>query len=333
MPERAATELAARLLGGDLSAAPAVLNLLENRAERTAPERRALLAALAPDAVGHELPGQVVGITGPPGAGKSTLLGALITEWRRRGKSVALLAVDPSSKRSGGSLLGDRARLLLDPDDRGHYVRSMASAGQLGGLAPATRAAAHALAAAFDVVVVETVGVGQSETEIAEVADSTAVIVQPASGDALQFLKSGIMEVPDVLVVTKADLGLVAQRARRDLLAALRSIGDLDTEVVLLSSVATPPIGIADLIDALDRHRDRTDLASRRATARRSSALAAFAREHGERAVRQLGGPRRAAHALDDEPGDLDVESLVARLAERAARAASASSGPTVADS
>jgi LAO/AO transport system kinase len=316
-----ATELAARLLRGDRTAAPAVLNLLENRAEHTAQQRRVLLAALSPAATGRELPGHVVGITGPPGAGKSTLLGALITEWRRRDRTVALLAVDPSSKRSGGSLLGDRARLHLDPEDRGVYVRSMASAGQLGGLAPATRAAAHALAACFDVVVVETVGVGQSETEIAEVADTTAVIIQPASGDALQFLKSGIMEVPDVLVVTKADLGLVAQRARRDLLAALRSIGDRDTEVVLLSSVASPPIGIGELIDALERHRARTDLAARRAATRRSSALAAFAREHGERAVRQLGGPRRAAHALDDEPAELDVESLVARLADRAAAA------------
>ncbi|MEN0013345.1 MAG: GTP-binding protein [Solirubrobacteraceae bacterium] len=311
------SQLADRLLGGDLTAAPAALNLLENRAERTAADRRTLLAALSPAATGRELPGHVVGITGPPGAGKSTLLGALITEWRRRGSTVALLAVDPSSKRSGGSLLGDRARLFLDPEDRGTFVRSMASAGQLGGLAPATRAAAHALAACFDVVVVETVGVGQSETEIAEVADSTAVIVQPASGDALQFLKSGIMEVPDVLVVTKSDLGRVAMNARRDLLAALRSIGDRDTEVVLVSSIA-PPKGLPDLIDALERHRDRTDLRARRVAARRSSALAAFAREYGERAIRALGGTRRAAHVLDDAPGDLDVESLVTLLAERA---------------
>ncbi len=316
-----AEQLAQRLLAGDRTAAPLVLNLLENRNERTAPARRALLAALSPAATGHELPGQVIGLTGPPGAGKSTLLGALITEWRRRGATVALLAVDPSSKRSGGSLLGDRARLFLDPEDRGTYVRSMASAGQLGGLAPATRAAAHALAACFDIVIVETVGVGQSETEIAEVADTTAVIVQPASGDALQFLKSGIMEVPDVLVITKADLGRVALSARRDLLAALRSTGDRETEVVLVSSVS-PTQGIPELIDALARHRERTDLPTRRAAARRSSAVAAFAREYGERAIRQLGGPRRAARVLDDDAPDLDVESLVALLADRAANAA-----------
>src|SRR5206468_9726871 len=105
------------------------------------------------------------------------------------------------------------------------FIRSMAAAGRLGGLAPATRAAAHALAAAFDIVVIETVGVGQSETEVAEVADSVAVVVQPGGGDVLQFLKSGIMEIPDVLVVTKADLGDIALRARRDLNAAMRSLG------------------------------------------------------------------------------------------------------------
>ncbi len=313
-----ATDLAARLLAGDRSAAPAVLNLLENRNERTLEARQALLAALSPAQVGGELPGHVIGITGPPGAGKSTLLGALITEWRRRGHSVALLAVDPSSKRSGGALLGDRARLHLDPEDRGHYVRSMASGGQLGGLAPATRAAAHSLAAAFDVVVVETVGVGQSETEVAEVADSTAVIVQPASGDALQFIKSGIMEVPDVLVVTKADLGAIAQRARRDLSAALRSTGDADTEVVVVSSLA-PLTGIEELIDALERHRSRLDLPRRRAAARRDSALAAFTREYGERALRALGGRRSAGRLLDEQSAERDVESLVALLAQRAA--------------
>ena len=115
----------------------------------------------------------------------------------------------------------------------------MAAGERLGGLAPATRAAAQALAAAFDVVVIETVGVGQSETEVAEAADTVAVVVQPGSGDALQFLKAGIMEVPDVLVVTKADLGAVAARARRDLRAALRSLGERDTPVVAVSSM--PP--------------------------------------------------------------------------------------------
>lgn len=315
-----ATDLAARLLAGDRSAAPAVLNLLENRAGHTAQARHALLQALAPGAVGGELPGHIVGITGPPGAGKSTLLGALITAWRRHERTVALLAVDPSSKRSGGALLGDRARLHLDPSDRGHYVRSMASAGQLGGLAPATRAAAHALAACFDVVVVETVGVGQSETEIAEVADTTAVIVQPGSGDALQFIKSGIMEVPDVLVVTKADLGSIAVRARRDLVSALRSTGDSDTEVVMVSSIE-PVSGIDELIAALDAHRERIDIARRRTATRRDSALAAFTREHGEHGLRMIGGSRAARRILDAQAADRDVESLVQLLAGHAGTA------------
>ena len=208
--------------------------------------------------------------------------------WRAGGRSVAVLAVDPSSRRSGGSLLGDRARIPFDPADAGVFIRSTAAAGRLGGLAPATRAAAHALAAAFDVVVVETVGVGQSETDVAEVADTVAVIVQPGSGDVLQFLKAGIMEIPDVLVVTKADLGDVAQRARRDLHAALRSLGDRETEVVAVSSIA-PVTGIDELVAALDAHRARLDLPARRLAARRA-----------ERAGRLR---RRARRARPARPG------------------------------
>src|SRR5215207_4085397 len=233
------SELGQRLREKDLSAAPAVLNLVESRAPAAQREIAELLAAVAPAALGGEAPGHIVGVTGPPGAGKSTLLSQLVAGWRARERSVAVLAVDPSSKRSGGALLGDRARIDYDPADRSVFIRSMAAGERLGGLAPATRAAAQALAAAFDVVVVETVGVGQSETEVAEAADTVAVVVQPGSGDVLQFLKAGIMEVPDVLVVTKADLGAVAQRAARDLRAALRSLGDA-APVVAVSSV--PPV-------------------------------------------------------------------------------------------
>jgi LAO/AO transport system kinase len=206
-------DLGARLRDGDLTAAPAVLNLVESRAPAARDEVAALLREVSPAALGGEASAHVIGVTGPPGAGKSTLLGELVRAWRAAGRSVAVLAVDPSSRRSGGALLGDRARIPFDPADGGVFMRSTAAAGRLGGLASATRAAAHALAAAFEVVVVETVGVGQSETDVAEVADSVAVIVQPGSGDVLQFLKAGIMEIPDVLVVTKADLGDVALRA------------------------------------------------------------------------------------------------------------------------
>ena len=303
-------ELGGRLRSGDRSAAPAALNLLETR---TAREQAAALVSAAGDGEGH-----VIGVTGPPGAGKSTLLSALLREWRRAGRSVAVLAVDPSSKRSGGALLGDRARIVADPGDRGVFVRSMAAGGRLGGLAPATRAAAHALAAAFDVVVIETVGVGQSETEVAEVADTVAVVVQPAGGDVLQFLKSGIMEIPDVLVVTKADLGQVAQRSRRDLHAALRSLGARDTTVVAVSSVA-PATGIGELVAALDEHRARLDVAGRRLAARRASALADFVAEHGERGLRALGGRRGAGRLLAEQDASLDVPALTRSLERVAA--------------
>ena len=309
-------DLAARLRDGDLSAAPAVLNLVESRAPRDREAVRALLSSLSPAALGREPAGHVVGVTGPPGAGKSSLLSELCREWRARGRSVAVLAVDPSSRRSGGSLLGDRARIAFDPEDRGLFIRSTAAGDRLGGLAPATRAAAQALAVAFDVVVIETVGVGQSETEVGEVADTVAVIVQPGSGDVLQFLKSGIMEIPDVLVVTKADLGDIATRARRDLNAALRSAGSRDTKVVAVSSVS-PVSGIDQLVAALDEHRERLDLPARRTAARRAGALADFIHERGERGLRALGGRRAATRWLAEQDPALPEPELLRRLENR----------------
>jgi len=311
------SDLGARLRDGDLTVAPAVLNLVESRAPAARAATAGLLAAVAPGALGGEAPGHVVGVTGPPGAGKSTLLSQLVAGWRARGRSVAVLAVDPSSKRSGGALLGDRARIEHDPADREVFIRSMAAGERLGGLAPATRAAAHALAAAFDVVVIETVGVGQSETEVAEVADTVAVVVQPGSGDVLQFLKSGIMEIPDVLVLTKADLGQVAVSARRDLHAALRSLGARDVPVVAVSSLP-PAQGIEQLLDALDAHRTASDVPARRLRARRLHALADFAAEHGARGLRALGGRREAERWLAEQDPGMDVPALERALAARA---------------
>ena len=311
-------ELGQRLRDGDLSAAPAVLNLVESRAPGHKHEINALLQGVSPAALGGEARAHVVGVTGPPGVGKSTLLSQLVRAWRADARSVAVLAVDPSSKRSGGALLGDRARIVVDPADREVFIRSMAAGGRLGGLAPATRAAAHALAATFDVVVVETVGVGQSETEIAEVANTVAVVVQPGGGDVLQFLKSGIMEIPDVLVVTKADLGPVAQRTRRDLTSALRSLGARDTKVVAVSALA-PASGFDELVDALDAHRDGLDVATRRLGARRASALADFVAEHGERGLRGLGGRRAALKLLGEQDAALDLPALTRALESQAA--------------
>src|SRR5947208_4648275 len=306
-------QLAARLREGDLSAAPAVLNLVENRTPAAREGVGELLRGVSPAALGGEARGHVVGVTGPPGAGKSTLLSELVREWRSAGRSVAVLAVDPSSKVSGGALLGDRARITYDPEDRGVFIRSTAAGGRLGGLAPSTRAAAQALAAAFDIVVIETVGVGQSETEVAEVADTVAVIVQPGSGDVLQFLTSGIMEIPDVLVVSKADLGDIALRARRDLHAAMRSLGRRDTPVVAVSSI--PPVqGIDDLATALDAHRAGLDVAARRLAAQPAGALADFAAEHGDRGLRALGGRRAAERVLAEQDPGADVTALVEAL-------------------
>jgi LAO/AO transport system kinase len=308
--------LGARLRERDLQAAPAALNLLESTTAADREQSAELLHELAPVALGGEAPGHVVGVTGPPGAGKSTLLSALLHAWRERGRTVAMLAVDPSSRRSGGALLGDRARIDFDAADRGVLIRSTAAGERMGGLAWATRAAAQALSAAFDIVVIETVGVGQAETEIADVADTVVVVVQPGSGDVLQFLKSGIMETPDVLVVTKADLGQIAMATRRDLTAALRSLGSRSTPVLGISSLP-PPSGIDELLDALEAHRAGLDLAARRLQIRRAGALRDFAHEHGEHGLRTLGGRARAEALLHEQDTGLDVPALVATLERR----------------
>lgn len=315
MSDAAGAVLGERLRKGDLSAAPQVLNLVESEAPTDREQTARLLHAVGPKALGGEAPGHVIGVTGPPGVGKSSLLSELCAAWRRSGRSVAVLAVDPSSKRSGGSLLGDRARIAFDPADRALFIRSMAAGDRLGGLAPATRTAAQALAAAFDIVVIETVGVGQSETEVGEIADTVIVVVQPGSGDVLQFLKSGIMEIPDLLVVTKADLGQIALRARSDLTAALRSVGSQATRVLAVSSLP-PAEGIDELIAALDEHRKGLDVAGRRAATRRSGALADFIAEHGAAGLRAAGGRRAALARLERMGAQTDQSTLLAALEE-----------------
>jgi LAO/AO transport system kinase len=326
-PDSAGAALGTRLRERDLSAAPATLNLLESSTSGDREQAAALMREVSPAALGGEAEGHIVGVTGPPGAGKSMLLSALLHAWRAQNKTVAMLAVDPSSKRSGGSLLGDRARIEFDPADKGVLIRSTAAGERLGGLASATRAAAQALAAAFDIVVIETVGVGQAETEVADVADTVVVVVQPGGGDVLQFLKSGIMETPDVLVVTKADLGQIALATRRDLSAALRSLGVKDggpTRALAVSSLP-PPQGIDELVAALDEHRANLNLAHRRLRARRAGALLDFAGEHGERGLRAIGGRRAAEGLLEREDPGLDGRALVEALEE--AMSANASSG------
>ena len=201
---------------------------------------------------------QVLGLTGPPGVGKSTLAGALIQAYRKAGRRVAVIAVDPSSKKSGGALLGDRTRLRTDPEDNAIFVRSMAARDQLGGLAEITYAAMVLMRALYDVVLIETVGVGQSETDIALAADSIVFCVQPGSGDSLQFMKAGIVEIPDIIVVTKGDLGRAATRARADVKGALglaegrHDPAQWNVPVLVVSANAAE--GIDRLVQAADEH-------------------------------------------------------------------------------
>ena len=195
---------------------------------------------------------EVIGLTGPPGGGKSTLTGALIAALRHRGRTVAVIAVDPSSRRSGGALLGDRVRLGADPEDSGIFVRSMAARDRLGGLAGLTVAAMVLMRALYDVVLLETVGVGQSETDVAAAADTVVFCVQPGSGDSLQFMKAGIVEIPHIVVVTKADLGAAAERARGDVAGALGLAGEPGGwRVPVLALSAQRREGVPELLEVL----------------------------------------------------------------------------------
>ena len=195
----------------------------------------------------------VIGLTGPPGVGKSTLAGALIRGYRASAKRIAIIAVDPSSRRSGGALLGDRTRLQHDPEDQGVFVRSMAARDRLGGLAELSIAAMVLLRALYDVVILETVGVGQSETDVADSADTVVFCVQPGSGDSLQFMKAGIVEIPHLVAVTKADMGAAAKRARADVEGALGLAEAGDWPVEVLSLAALRGEGVEPLIAALAR--------------------------------------------------------------------------------
>lgn len=222
-------------------------------------ETEAGSAALAAflDTASAEARGATLGLTGPPGVGKSTLTHALVAGWRAAGETVGVIAVDPSSRRTGGALLGDRARISTDPADRGVFVRSMAARDRLGGLSDQTVAAMVLMRAAYDRVLVESVGIGQSEADVAMVADTVVLCIQPGSGDSLQFMKAGVMELPDVIAVTKADMGAPARRAKADVEGALtlvaRDPGAWTAPVVLISS--TTGEGMEALSGAIAAHR------------------------------------------------------------------------------
>jgi LAO/AO transport system kinase len=248
-------DLIADARNGSQRAVGRLLSLVEGE------QRGEVLAAIGPPQPGK---GPVIGITGPPGAGKSTTIAALVAAYRERGCRVAVLAVDPSSPFSGGALLGDRIRMAAHINDSDVLIRSVATRGHLGGLAAAVPAAIRLLAAiGYDVILLETVGVGQSEIEIAAVADPTVVILNPGAGDAVQAAKAGVLEIADIVAVNKADRE-GAEQTVRDLRA--------ETKVPIVSLVAARGEGVADLVAAIDDHH-RTDSRARRLARARAQIL------------------------------------------------------------
>jgi LAO/AO transport system kinase len=246
-------ELIEAARAGSTRAAGRLLSLVES------PRRDEVLAAL-----GAVSAPRVVGVTGPPGAGKSTTVGALVSVYRDREMRVAVLAVDPSSPYSGGALLGDRIRMAAHINDSDVLIRSVATRGHLGGLAAAVPAAIKLLAAlSYDLIVLETVGVGQSEIEIAAIADPTIVILNPGAGDAVQAAKAGLLEVADIVVVNKADRE-GADQTVRDLRA--------ETKAPILKLVAAAGDGIPELVETIEAHH-RSDSPERRKARARAQIL------------------------------------------------------------
>jgi LAO/AO transport system kinase len=259
---------------------------LLTRIERGDPSIRDLLPALFAASHGAH----VVGITGPPGSGKSTLVSALIGEWRSRGRRVGVLAVDPSSPYTGGAILGDRIRMMDHAADRDVFVRSMAARGELGGLASTTWIAAAALdAARFDPILIETVGAGQSEVEIARLAETTVVVEAPEMGDEVQAIKAGLLEVADIIAVNKADRP-GADLAARQLRAMLSTAGGRVSRVPppVIKTSATTSDGVVALADAIEAHRS----AARSPDQARARAANQLRRAVAEIAIRRVSGGR-----------------------------------------
>jgi LAO/AO transport system kinase len=248
--------------------------------------------------------GLVLGLTGPPGVGKSTLASAMLKRWRAQGVSVGIIAVDPSSQRTGGALLGDRIRMRTDPADDGVFVRSLAARGRLGGLAELAFPAVVLMRALFDRVLVESVGVGQSEAEIANVSDRVVLCIQPGSGDSLQFMKAGIMEIPDIAVVTKADMGSPAHRALADLKGSLGLAAG--AEVPCMAVSASTGAGIDALMLELAARGDASSIAARRHAQAESWLRATIAQGFGE------AGVKAAGVALALEPGKAPFAAAMA---------------------
>ncbi|MGH8934039.1 MAG: methylmalonyl Co-A mutase-associated GTPase MeaB [Egibacteraceae bacterium] len=291
------SELVERLLAGERRALARLITRVEDGSRK---RLREVVRLLHP----HTGSAQLVGITGSPGVGKSTLVSVLITEWRKQGRTVAVLAVDPTSPFSGGALLGDRVRMQEHVLDEGVFVRSMASRGHLGGLSWATGQGMLILdAAGYDVVVVETVGVGQAEVEIASIADTTVVVLAPGMGDAIQAAKAGILEIADVFCVNKADRD-GAHRTVQEL-RDMQRLGQ--RRAAIHRTVASTGEGIAELVGGIDEHHTWLE---------ESEQLAVRRRERARFALREivLEHVRERVGAIGE--GDL-VDELALQVAER----------------
>jgi LAO/AO transport system kinase len=314
-------ELVDRARRGEQLAVARLISLVEDGADAAL---REVAAALGP----HTGRAHVVGVTGPPGVGKSTTTSAVVTLLRAQGRRVGVLAVDPSSPFSGGALLGDRVRMGEHATDDGVFIRSMATRGHLGGLSWATPQALRVLdAAGCDVVLVETVGVGQSEVEVVALADTTVVLLAPGMGDGVQAAKAGILEIADVFVVNKADRDGAAQTVRdlRQMLAfGEQGAGDAWRPPVV-RTVAARAEGVDELVAALDAHRDWLDRSGERARRRKARAEAeieAIALEQHRSRIGDLRGSAGLARLADRVlAGALDpyraADELTARLAGR----------------
>jgi len=288
-----------RVLAGD----PRGIGRAISAAENDAPGNEELMGAL----YRHTGRAYVLGVTGPPGAGKSSLVDGLVRLLRARDIGIGILAVDPSSPFTGGAILGDRIRMQAHAYDRGVYIRSMSARGHLGGLAEATNKAVHVLdAAGKDIVIVETVGVGQSELAIAGTADTTVVALTPSSGDMVQMLKAGIIEIADVFVVNKADVE-GAGRVARDLRGMLNMGEHGDWIQPIVQTQATAGVGIDTLWQEVERHRahlEGSELAERRRARLRAEIL-------------DLVLGRVRGRLLDDIHGRDELEALLDAAARR----------------